>query len=188
VVLRNVKNKIVVLFSLLAIMLGLQILNDSSAYVLNYYGVLPRRPAFIHHIFFAPFLHGSWPHFINNMMIFSVLSAVCLIRSPRYYLASSFFIIVISGLLVWGFARHASHVGASGWIFGLWSLCIATGWYQKRLLDVLIAVFIVFFYGGMVWGLLPSNPLVSFEYHIAGGIAGVVVAWATARLGLLKRS
>ena len=31
-------------------------------------------------------------------------------------------------------------------------------------------------YGGAVWGILPGDPDISFEYHLAGAVIGVVLA------------
>ena len=86
------------------------------------------------------------------------------------------------GLLVWLFARNALHIGASGWIFGLWSLCIATAWYDRKFINILIALLVVFLYGGMLFGVLPNDPRISFESHFFGAIAGVVCAFFQARL------
>jgi membrane associated rhomboid family serine protease len=37
---------------------------------------------------------------------------------------------------------------------------------------------IVFFlYGGMVWGIFPRDPEISFEYHLAGAILGILMAF-----------
>jgi len=88
------------------------------------------------------------------------------------------FIIAVGGLLVWVFGRSASHVGASGWIFGLWSLCVATAWFDRRFGNILLAVLVLFFYGSMILGVLPGDPAVSFEMHLAGAIAGVLCAFS----------
>ena len=39
-----------------------------------------------------------------------------------------------------------------------------------------ISLLVVFWYGSMVWGLLPFDFEVSFEAHITGVIAGVILA------------
>ncbi len=48
-------------------------------------------------------------------------------HSIRYYVLTSLFIIFTEGILVWLFGRPAIHVGASGWIFGLWGLFTTVG-------------------------------------------------------------
>jgi len=143
------------------------------------FGIQPRVNDSLWCIFSAPFIHGSLDHLVNNLAGFVVLSWFCLFRSIRVYLWSSFFIISIGGGLVWLFGRSATHIGASGWVFGLWSLSIALAWFDRRLINIFIAVLVVFLYGGMIYGVLPQDARVSFESHFAGAIAGIFAAWIT---------
>lgn len=146
------------------------------------FGIMPGQLYSLPKIFLAPWIHGDWMHLMNNLVGFSIFSLLCLIRGVSFYLRSSFIIIVVTGLLVWMFARSNSyHIGASGWIFGLWSLSIALAWFQRSFLNIVIAIFVAFFYGGMVWGVLPTNPHISFESHLFGAIAGVVAAYLMTR-------
>jgi hypothetical protein len=39
-----------------------------------------------------------------------------------------------------------------------------------------LSVTVVFLYGGMVWGMLPIKPDVSWEGHLWGAVSGVVLA------------
>ena len=140
------------------------------------FGILPRDMATWYHIFFSPFIHGSTTHLVNNMIGFSVLAGVCLIRSLSLFFWNSVGIIVIGGALVWVFGRESFHIGASGWIFGLWSLAIATAWFNRKFIYIVAAIAVLFFYGGMFFGMLPSDPRISFEAHLFGAIAGVICA------------
>ena len=40
-----------------------------------------------------------------------------------------------------------------------------------------ISLVVAFLYGGVVWGLLPVQPGVSWESHLFGAIAGVIIAF-----------
>jgi membrane associated rhomboid family serine protease len=40
-----------------------------------------------------------------------------------------------------------------------------------------LSVTVVFLYGGMVWGMFPINPDVSWEGHLWGAVSGVGLAW-----------
>ncbi len=144
---------------------------------LNHFGILPRDTNSLPFIYTAPLLHGSLSHLVNNLMGLAIFSWLCLLRGVRLYVWSSFFIITLSGLLVWFFGRQAIHIGASGWIFGLWSLSIALAWFDRRPLNILIALAVVFFYGGMIYGVLPQDATVSFEAHFFGAVSGVLAAW-----------
>jgi membrane associated rhomboid family serine protease len=161
-------------------MLALHLLNSVLGLGLNQFGIQPRNLERIWTIFSAPFLHGSLYHLLNNLMGLSVFSCLYLIHSVNRYLRSSFIIITITGLLVWLFGRDALHIGASGWVFGLWSLCIATAWFERRFINIAIAFFVVLFYGGLIYGILPGDPRVSFESHLFGVVAGFICAYLNA--------
>ncbi len=35
---------------------------------------------------------------------------------------------------------------------------------------------VVFLYGGLIWGIFPIFPRISWEYHLFGGLCGLVTA------------
>jgi len=144
---------------------------------LNQYGIIPRSEAHWFHIFTSPFIHGDLIHLINNLFGLAIFSAFCLLRSIPLYFVCSVFIILLTGVLVWFFARGAIHIGASGWIFGLWSFSIAIAWFDRRLINILSGFLVVLLYGGMIYGVLPNDPKISFEAHLFGAISGVVFAF-----------
>jgi len=148
---------------------------------LRNYGIIPRHVDTWWHIFTSPFIHGSPSHLLNNMLSFSIMAAVCLIRPLQTFVLNSLFIIVVGGAGVWAFGREASHIGASGWIFGLWALSIATAWFNRRLIHILVAIAVLFFHGGMYLGLIPGDNGVSYEAHIFGALAGIACAFLNGR-------
>lgn len=163
------------------IMLAVQAVNVHLAYVLNNFGILPRNLYSLPGIYASVFLHGSWAHLLNNLFGLVIFGSLCLLRGSRFFISSSLFIITLTGLLVWFFGRPAVHIGASGWVFGLWSLSIAIAWFQRSFVNIVIAVFVVFFYGGMLYGVLPVDSSVSFEAHMFGAISGVLYAWMSSK-------
>lgn len=173
----ELKSRLSIIIGLLLALIVIHIVNFVTHYSLSQYGVIPRSPSHIQNILFAPFIHNSWYHLINNLIGLAIFSGFCLLRSIRFYLTSSLFIIIFSGLFIWVFGRVASHAGTSGWIFGLWSLSIAMAWYDRKLKNIVIAFIVVLFYGGMVFGILPKSERISFEAHLFGAIAGIIWAW-----------
>jgi membrane associated rhomboid family serine protease len=153
------------------------IVNMALGGQLNQFGILPRDISSLPYIYSSPLLHGNLSHLVNNLIGLSLFSWLCLIRSVRLYVWSSLFIVTLTGILVWFFGRQAIHIGASGWIFGLWSLSIALAWFDRRPLNILIALIVVFLYGGMIYGVLPQGSSISFEAHFFGAVSGVLAAW-----------
>ena len=172
-----IKTRFILIVSLVLLLVSVHLINTFFSGSLAQYGVIPRSTDSLWHIFTAPFIHASWTHLWGNLIGISIFSAFCLTRSIRFYVFASIFVITMSGLGVWLFARTASHIGASGWIFGLWSISIAMAIFDRSLKTIVIALIVIFLYGGMIYGLLPNNPDVSFEAHIFGAVAGVICAY-----------
>ncbi|MEX6501204.1 rhomboid family intramembrane serine protease [Pseudomonas zhanjiangensis] len=156
-------------------MLALQLLNGLSGNALNAWGVLPRQVASLPGILFAPWLHAGWWHLLGNLSGLLVLAWLAMLGSLRQFIAANAFIILGSGLLVWLFARPGMHLGASGWLFGLWGLLLGRAWFERSLSSLLVAMLVLLAYGGWWWGLLPRQGI-SFEYHLAGALCGVLYA------------
>lgn len=156
-------------------MVAIQLINFVTGYSLNGFGIIPRTPSGLLGVVCNPFLHASFSHLISNLAPFLVLGWLVATRSHGQFLTVSAIVIVLGGLFVWAFGRNSIHVGASGWIFGLWAYLIARAWFERSLASLAIATFVVLAYGGLIFGLLP-NRFFSFEAHIGGAIAGVLAA------------
>ena len=162
--------------SLLMLMLAVHVANIVLPIELRLFGIYPRELDHLPYIFSAPFLHADWMHLANNAIGFSVFSFLCLLHGSKMYFQVSSFVIIVSGLMVWAFARESTHIGASGWIFGLWSFSIALAWFDRSPRNILVALLVAVFYGGMVFGVLPTKSYISFEAHLFGAVSGAMAA------------
>lgn len=159
-----------------SMMIAVHILNIISGGYFRSFGVHPRDLSSIYTIATSPWLHGDLNHLIGNLSIMVVLAFICLLQGTRYFIKASALIILLSGLMLWLLGRDANHIGASSWIFGLWSLVIALAWFDRSFINIAISIGVIFFYGGLVFGLMPTAAPISFEGHIFGAIAGVITA------------
>ena len=148
---------------------------------LKSFGIQPREIGSAYTIATAPWLHANFVHLGSNLAAFVVLGSLALLNGLRYFVKASAIIIGLGGILVWLFARDSIHIGASGWIFGLWSLVIALAWFDRTPRNIAIALAVVFFYGGMVFGVLPTQSYISFESHLFGAVAGVFAAFTLSK-------
>lgn len=169
--------RIKLLAILVGILIAIQLINSLTGYALTSFSLVPRTFDGLAGILFGPFIHGSWGHLLSNLPPLLILSALLLHGSVREYVYASLFIIIISGFAVWLVGRNAVHVGASGWIFGLWGLLLAQGYFRRRLSDIIIAVLVLFYFGAVASGLLPVHQYISTESHIAGALSGGFYAW-----------
>jgi membrane associated rhomboid family serine protease len=88
----------------------------------------------------------------------------------------SVIVILVAGVGVWAVARHGTHVGASGLVFGYFGYLVARSWYQRSFSAIVVAILVVFFYGGLIFGIVPSFGFVSWEGHLFGLLAGILAA------------
>lgn len=129
-------------------------------------------------IFSAPFLHNGWDHLVSNSVPFFVLGFLVLLGGLARWAISSLIATVSSGLTAWLLTPANTIVlGASGLIFGWLTYLIARGVWTRRPGQVLIAVAVLFFYGGLIWGVLPGARDVSWQAHLGGAAGGVLGAW-----------
>lgn len=139
-------------------------------------GVYPRRWGGLKGILFSPLIHSGWKHLINNSMPVLLLSLALFYfyRDIAYKIWG--LIYLIGGILLWGVGREAYHIGASGLIYGLAAFLFLSGIIRRVRSLTAISLLVVFWYGSMVWGLLPFDFEVSFEAHITGAVSGVILA------------
>jgi membrane associated rhomboid family serine protease len=141
------------------------------------FGIFPRETIGLRGILFAPLIHASFSHLFSNTLPLLVLGTALLLGYPR---ASKIVLPVIylgSGLAVWLFARSSFHIGASGITFGLLSFVFVVGALRWDPKAIALSCLVFFMYGGMIWGILPIDPKISFESHFFGAVIGVACAF-----------
>lgn len=174
-----VRFKLVIAICLFLVIIHL--VNSVTGYEFTRYGIRPRHLSSFWTIVTAPLLHWSWAHLCNNLLGLVIFSYLRLIGSVRQYFLNSLFIILFAGLMVWAFARPGIHLGASGWVFGLWGLCLASAWFERSFSNIGIAVFVLLAYGGLIYGIFPHTSSISFESHLFGLIAGISCAYLNSK-------
>ena len=161
----------------LAILFGVHLLNLITGMWLTRFGTLPRTFVGLRGIIFSPLLHRDFSHLFSNVAPLGGLLCIMAFSNRHELWPNTAAIWLISGAAVWVFGRPGSiQVGASGLIYGLAAFLIAVGWLHEDAKSALAALLVIFLYGGIVWGLLPSRPGVSWEGHLCGAFAGILVA------------
>jgi len=140
------------------------------------YGIVPRTIMGLVGIFFAPLLHGSFLHLVSNTVPLLFLGTVLFFFyeriGGRVFLRGYFW----TNILVWLFARPALHIGASGLVYSLAFFLIFFGLFRRDIRSILISGIVLLLYGGVFYGVLPSDPQVSWESHFAGALVGIFTA------------
>ena len=140
------------------------------------HGILPRDIKGLQGVFFSPFIHSGIKHLYNNTFPLLVLSMALF----YFYNSVSWKVlsygIIISGVLTWIFARNAYHIGASGVIYLLSSFIFFRGIFAKHYRLIAVSLTVVFLYGSLIWYVFPVNEEISWEGHLSGFIAGLLLA------------
>jgi hypothetical protein len=126
-------------------------------------------------------VHGSLNHLFSNLppLLFSIFLI-------RYFYKKQFALIFIAnylltGVMVWCFARDVSHIGISGVVYALISFIFWTGIFVRNKTSIILALLVLMVYSGMFSGILPLPEMIekniSWESHLLGGLVGILVAW-----------
>ncbi|OKH18239.1 rhomboid family intramembrane serine protease [[Limnothrix rosea] IAM M-220] len=144
---------------------------------LDVFGIIPRNMTGLRGVIFAPFLHGDFQHLMANTLPFGILGWLVMFNRIRDFWTVTAIATVIGGLGVWLVgAANSVHLGASILIFGYLGFLLFRGYFQRDIPSLALAGIVFFFYGGVLWGVLPVTPGVSWEGHLFGFIGGGVAA------------
>lgn len=146
---------------------------------LNHFGIYPRSLLGLRGILLSPFIHGSLEHLYNNTIPLAVLTAFLF----YFYRSAAIKVIVLgvlmSGMVTWLMARPSYHIGASGLIYVLASFIFFKGILAKNYRLVALSLIVVFIYGSMIWYIFPIEEEISWEGHLSGFLAGLLLAFTT---------
>ena len=179
----SLKSEIYLSFEWVAVLTLIEVINAFFGHSLNNLGIHPRQVIGLPGILLAPFLHSDYVHLMSNLLPLALFMVLVMQHGiVRYWLATAA-IIIVGDSLVWLLGRGgAVHIGASGLIFGYFSFLIVAGIRSGNLKLLLIAIAVGFFYGGIIFGVLPRDLRVSWEAHLFGLLAGILAAfWLTSK-------
>ena len=168
----------IVIGSLLALMWGLEIIDQLTSNYLDQFGIRPRDAENLPHIATAPWLHFGWGHLISNSGPFLLLGVLNYLAGLARWLVTTGLSILASGLLVWLISpTYTITLGASGLIFGWLTYLLVRGFYTRKISEIVVAVLVFMFYGSILLGVLPLTQGVSWQGHLGGALGGVLAAW-----------
>jgi len=140
------------------------------------YGVRPKSSSGLKGILFSPFIHKDFSHLINNSYPILILGGMLFSFYKKIAKQLFLWLFFIAGFWLWIIGRPSLHIGASGIIYALAAFLFISGIIRKNPRLSAVSMLIIFLYGSMIWGVLPTKEHVSWEGHLSGFMAGIIVA------------
>jgi len=141
------------------------------------FGIYPRSYSSLPKILTYPFIHGDFNHLISNSIPIFFLSLAIFYFYPRLSFKIIIYSWLLTGIGVWLGGRYAWHIGASGLVYAFASFLFFAGVVSKNRRLMAISLLVTFLYGGMIWGIFPNEPHISWEAHLFGFFAGIILAY-----------
>ncbi|TQJ05713.1 rhomboid family protein [Amycolatopsis cihanbeyliensis] len=149
---------------------------------LDHGGIVARTLSGLDGIVWAPLLHAGWGHLLSNTVPVLVFGFLAMASGFAQWAMVTATIWIVGGLGVWLLGpSDAFTVGASGLAFGWLAFLLVRGIFNRSAGQLIVAAVLLLLWGGMLWGLLPGNPGISWQGHLFGALAGVLAAWLVAR-------
>jgi membrane associated rhomboid family serine protease len=161
---------------IIILMWSVHIIGVTFHYPLYTYGIYPRTAEGLQGVLLSVFLHADWKHLAANSLPILFLNSFLFYHYTKIAKESLIWLYILSGFWTWCLGRESYHIGASGLIYGLAFLIFTLGIIRKDRQSMALSLIIVFLYGGLFWGLFPIFKNVSWEAHLSGAIAGILLA------------
>ncbi|MCP9234471.1 rhomboid family intramembrane serine protease [Lewinella sp. JB7] len=142
-----------------------------------YYGLHTRELAGVPGILLSPFFHGGWGHLLSNSVPFVSLTGLLVFFYARLWPRVLASLWIGTGALVWVLGRSVTHIGASGVVYALAAFLAFSGIFRRDFRAVAVSLLVLFYYGGMIVGILPGQEGVSWESHLLGLVMGIFGAY-----------
>ena len=165
--------------TIVAVMWAVEVINTIDDNGLDQDGIFPRNLGHFWGILTSPVIHASFQHLIDNTIPFLFLGAIIALKGALRLATVTGFVIVIGGLGTWLISPggNISTIGASGVVFGYAGYLLARGFFDRKLIELVIGIIVAVIWGSALISSLVPQQGVSWEAHACGGVAGIIVAW-----------
>lgn len=167
-----------VIAGFVALLYVVELVDTLSGHRLDAAGVRPRRVDGLDGIAFAPVLHAGWAHLLGNTVPLLVLGFLLLLTGVTRWLAVTATVWLVGGVGTWLTGAPGSlHLGASVLAFGWLTYLLLRGIFSRRAAQVVLGGLLLLLNGGLLWGVLPGEPGISWQGHLFGALGGGIAAW-----------
>ena len=145
---------------------------------LDSYGIRPREVDGLDGIVFAPLLHHGWGHLVANTVPLLVFGFLILLAGVARWAAVTAVVWLFGGVGTWLTGQPNSlHLGASVLAFGWLVYLLLRGIFARDASQIALGAILLFMYGGILYGVLPGQPGISWQGHLFGALGGALAAY-----------
>lgn len=168
--------RVIPVLVLVALMWLSEIIDIISPLRLDSFGIRPRDLGHLQGIVLSPFLHLGFGHLLANTISLLVLGSLLALTTRHLWMVTAG-VVLLGGLGVWLLGGpNTVHIGASGVVYGYAAFLAVYGFVARRWGSAAVGVLVIVLYGSLLWGVLPLRAGVSWQGHLFGALAGVVMA------------
>ncbi|HEV2780288.1 MAG TPA: rhomboid family intramembrane serine protease [Actinophytocola sp.] len=179
----NAKQAAIVVAGFTALLYLIELIDVVLPADLDQFGIVPRSLSGLDGIAWAPLLHSGFGHLLANTLPVLIFGFLAMAGGLGRWIAVTLTIWLVSGVGVWLTGGDGVTVGASGLAFGWLAFLLVRGIFTRSVLQIGVAAVLLLYWGGMLFGVLPGDPGVSWQGHLFGAGAGVLAAWLVAMAG-----
>ncbi len=136
----------------------------------------PRNLEGIPGIFLSAISHSGFAHLIGNTIGFLIFSWLILAKGRRDYWITLLVGWLGGGVMAWLLGPTSVH-GLSGVVYTLFGYLLCIGWLERRVVPLLISMFVLINYSYFIFGMLPTQPMVAWWGHLFGFVLGIAAAY-----------
>ena len=168
--------RVIPVLVLVGLMWASEILDLILPLSFDQFGIRPRQLDHLQGIVLSPFLHLGFGHLLTNTVSLLVLGSMLALSTRHLWLVTGG-VVLLGGLGVWLLGGpNTVHIGASGVVYGYAAFLAVYGFIARRFGQALLGMLVIVVYGSMIWGVLPIREGVSWQGHLFGAAAGVLLA------------
>lgn len=160
-----------------ALLYLVEVLDVATGESLEVNGIEPREIDGLDGVLWSPLLHDDWAHLAGNTLPFLVFGFLAMAGGIGRFLGVTAIIWLVGGFGVWLTGGGGTlHIGASGVIFGWLAFLLARGFFARSVRQIGLAIVLFAIWGGLLFGVLPGQPGISWQAHLFGALAGLLAA------------
>lgn len=169
----NSKKHITLILQIIAGIWIFNFINWFTGSIFNILGTIPRRKRGILGIIFSWVLHANFNHLFFNSIPLFVLSLLIISFNKQMFFNASIVIILLEGFSVWLLGRRGNHIGASGLVAGYFGFSLIFAYQTATIVSIFLGVVVLYYFGGILLSLFPSEARTSWEAHLFGFLSGI---------------